>query len=118
MAIGFKKREVSVDRVAAVESATSRCSHHRRHAHSLYRGHFYSPNATTCLGKCKSWLESQEHSTATLQYAVGKVFDVPVGLIRSNPFQSRGFVYTSTAVDAMAESLKASGPAHFGYGVC
>lgn len=107
MAIGFKKREVSVDRVAAVESATVGVPIIGDVRIPSIEG--TSIHLTQQLASESAKVgSSQEHSTATLQYVVGKVFDVPVGLIRSNPFNPRA-VYTSTAVDAMAESLKASG---------
>jgi ParB family chromosome partitioning protein len=107
MAIGFKKREVSVDRVAAVESATAgvpiigdvRMPLAEPTAPSLPE-HF-APE----IAKVGS---SQDRVAATAHYTVGHIYDVPVGLVKSNPFNPRA-VYTSTAVDAMSESLKTTG---------
>jgi ParB family chromosome partitioning protein len=42
------------------------------------------------------------------RYEVGKVEEVPVGLVNSNPFNPRA-VYTSSAVDEMVESMSEKG---------
>jgi ParB family chromosome partitioning protein len=107
MAIGFKKREVSPDRVAAVESAT---------AGVPIIGDVRIPSvepaavavpevAAPAIPKLGS---SQDRFTGVASYTVGSVHEVPVGMVKSNPFNPRA-VYTSTAVDAMAESLKNTG---------
>ena len=107
MAIGFKKREVSADRVVAVESATAgvpiigdvRLPVPDPAPVSVPER---SAPETSKLGS------SQDRHPAGLHYPVGSVHDVPVELVKSNPFNPRA-VYTSTAVDAMAESLKTTG---------
>lgn len=105
MAIGFKKREVSVDRVAAVESATAGVPiiGDVRIA-SIEVAPMAIPEGTEAI-KVGS---SQDHPKAAGQYVVGNVYDVPVGLLKSNPFNPRA-VYTSTAVDVMSESLRTTG---------
>lgn len=107
MAIGFKKREVSVERVAAVESAT---------ANVPIVGDVRIPSVEVASPSLSEQIapdiakvgSSQEHSIGNTQYQVGYVYDIAVGLIKSNPFNPRA-VYTSTAVDAMSESLKTTG---------
>lgn len=107
MAIGFKKREVSADRVAAVESATAGVPiigdvriPTVEIAPAAMPDHV--PLEITKLGS------SQDRPASNMHYPVGSVHDVPVELVKSNPFNPRA-VYTSTAVDAMAESLKTTG---------
>jgi ParB family chromosome partitioning protein len=107
MAIGFKKREVSVDRVAAVESATAGVPIIGDvRIPSVEPASIGVPEQTppeiTKLGS------SQDRPTSSVLYAVGSVHDVPVELVKSNPFNPRA-VYTTSAVDAMAETLKANG---------
>lgn len=107
MATGFKKREVSIDRVAAVESAT---------AGVPIIGDVRIPVVEITPTILQEQIapeifklgSSQERLMGNLHYAVGSVYDIPVELVKSNPFNPRA-VYTSTAVDAMAESLKTTG---------
>lgn len=107
MAIGFKKRVVSFDRVTAVESAT---------AGVPIIGDVRIPSMDAVplrelehvVPEISKVGSSQDRPMGTTQYTVGNVFDVPVGLVKSNPFNPRA-VYTSTAVDAMSESLKTTG---------
>jgi ParB family chromosome partitioning protein len=107
MATGFKKREVSIDRVTAVESAT---------AGVPIIGDVRIPSVELAPVSIPTQLtpeipkpgSSQDRPPSTLQYVVGSVHDVPVELVKSNPFNPRA-VYTSTAVDSMAESLKTTG---------
>jgi ParB family transcriptional regulator, chromosome partitioning protein len=105
MATGFKKREVSADRVAAVESATvgvPLIGDVRLPAVEPTAPSQDQPQAAEGpqLGS------SQDRSG--IRYSVGSIHEVPVGLVKSNPFNPRA-VYTSTAVDAMSESLKTTG---------
>lgn len=50
---------------------------------------------------------SQDRGSAA-KYAVGNVYDIPIGQIKSNPLNPRA-VYTTTAVENMAQSLATSG---------
>jgi len=105
MVTGFKKREVSADRVAAVESVTSSVpivGDPRMGASELGLAGTRTTPVATGVGS------SQDLATGSSQYYVGNVYDVPVGLVKSNPFNPRA-VYTTTAVDNMALSLSSSG---------
>ena len=107
MAIGFKKREVSADRVAAVESATVGVpiiGDVRMPTADLLQTVETAPPAVE-IARLGS---SQDRPPASVHYSVGSIHEVPVGLVKSNPFNPRA-VYTSTAVDAMSESLKTTG---------
>ena len=107
MATGFKKREVSIDRVTAVESAT---------AGVPIIGDVRIPSVelapVSVLAQVSPEIiklgSSQDRPMSAVHYPVGSVHDVPVELVKSNPFNPRA-VYTSTAVDSMAESLKTTG---------
>ncbi len=105
MASGFKKRAVSADRVAAVESATASVpivGDPRMPAAGLDGTVPRAPIHTPKVGS------GQEAGAAIEDYQVGIVYDIPVGMVKSNPFNPRA-VYTSTAVDNMAISLSSSG---------
>lgn len=107
MTIGFKKRDVSVDRVAAVEMATAGVpiTGDVRISTSEVETLIAPEQSMQEVGKLGS---SQDSVTSSKNYNVGYVYDVPVGLVKSNPFNPRA-VYTSTAVDTMSESLKTTG---------
>ena len=107
MATGFKKREVSIDRVAAVELATASVPiigdvRIPSVEHAPVGVPERLPPKITILGS------SQDRPAGGKLYSVGNVHDVPVELVKSNPFNPRA-IYTSTAVDAMADSLKTTG---------
>ena len=105
MATGFRKRAVSSDRVAAVELATAGVPFvgDPRMDPSLIG--LADERKSSSISKVGS---SQDRSSAVVDYQVGNVYDIPVGLIKSNPFNPRA-VYTTTAVDNMAHSLSTSG---------
>lgn len=105
MATGFKKRVVSADRVAAVESVTASVpivGDPRMSAAEFGLSEIRPPIHAFKVGS------SQDVTAATSDYQVGKVYDIPLGLVKSNPFNPRA-VYTTTAVDNMALSLSTSG---------
>lgn len=92
---GFKKRHVSSDRVAAVEAVSARVP--------IVGDPRMSP---TELGATDAApIQIAQHAN---DYKVGGVYEVPLGLVKSNPFNPRA-VYTSNAVDSMALSLSTSG---------
>jgi ParB family chromosome partitioning protein len=102
---GFKRRAVSPDRVAAVESVTADVpivGDPRMAPAELALPEGRPQLAETKVGS------SQDGLASLVAYQVGNVYDIPVGLIRSNPFNPRA-VYTATAIDAMAISLSTSG---------
>ena len=105
MATGFKRREVSADRVAAVESATAGVAIVGDVRMSTTASNTNPEVVGTEPAKVGS---SQDQAIGVSYYLVGTTYDVPVGLVKSNPFNPRA-VYTSTAVDSMASSLKAKG---------
>lgn len=95
MAQSFKKRAVSPDSVAAVEMAAA--------AAQIVR----DPRFTEANGSVEKRVgSSQDPGDASFQ--TGQVHEVPVGRVRSNPFNPRA-IYTATAVDDMAQSLAAHG---------
>ena len=105
MATGFKKREVSADRVAAVESVSANIpivGDPRMAPSEIGLADTRAVHISPGVGS------SQDRTAAPSDYQVGNVYDVPVGLIKSNPFNPRA-VYTTTAVDNMAISLSTSG---------
>ena len=96
---GFKKRVVSADRVSEVERAA---------ATSPIVG---DPRLVAVPPSPKSDLGSSQDRPARpgpATYQVGMLYDVPVGRLRSNPFNPRA-VYTTAAVDDMALSLSEGG---------
>jgi ParB family chromosome partitioning protein len=105
MATGFKKREVSPDRVAAVESATAGVpivGDPRMTPMDIGQSESQKHLIPSKVGS------SQDYPVRSADYQVGNVYDIPVGQVKSNPFNPRA-VYTSTAVDNMAMSLATSG---------
>lgn len=105
MATGFKKRAVSADRVAAVESATASVpivGDPRMSAAEFGLSEARPPLHAPKVGS------SQDGAANVADYQVGNVYDINVGLVKSNPFNPRA-VYTTTAVDNMALSLSTSG---------
>ncbi len=91
----FKKRHVSSERVAAVELVSANVP--------IVGDPRMSP---TELGPTDAApIQIAQHAN---DYKVGSVYEVPLGLVKSNPFNPRA-VYTSTAVDSMALSLSTSG---------
>lgn len=97
---GFKKRIVSSDRVAQVEAAAagSTLIGDPRLSPSIPESDKVKPN----LGA------SQDVEILKSTYEVGRVYDVPLGEIKSNPFNPR-YLYTNTAIDEMATSLTSGG---------
>lgn len=97
---GFKKRIVSSDRVALVEAAAA--------GSTLIRDPRLLPlkpvsdEINPILGS------SQGLESSKLAYEIGRVYDVPLGEIKSNPFNPR-YLYTNTAIDEMATSLTSGG---------
>jgi len=96
---GFKKRAVSVDRVSAVEEAAA--------ASPIVGDPRMASVASSQLADLGA---SQDRSTGpgSTGYSAGMLYDIPVGRLRSNPFNPRA-VYTAAAVDDMALSLSEGG---------
>ncbi|WP_420213428.1 ParB/RepB/Spo0J family partition protein (plasmid) [Burkholderia aenigmatica] len=93
----FRKKVVAADRVAAVEDAAS--------AAPIVGDPRMTPAAVASALPKGSDLGS---SQGPAKYEVGQVYDVPIGKIKSNPFNPR-VVYTASAVSEMAASLVARG---------
>lgn len=110
MATGFKKRAVSPDQVAVVEAVTASVPL-GGDPRAASDGPGMKVGASQDLGQ-----ERLPSSTAfelvkpigISEYEVGRICDIPVGSIKSNPYNPRA-VYTVSAVDDMAASLAASG---------
>lgn len=96
MKSGFKKREVSPDRVAQVEAVA---------ASSPIIGDPRMPSIGSVYVSPKA---IQEGTAARPEYLVGQTYDVPLGQIKSNPLNPR-FVYNNAAIDQMATSLSRMG---------
>lgn len=110
--VGFKKKNVSAERVAAVENAAANAPIVGDprigatpavvpNSPSVVAVHRQDPTEFTNIGS------SQELGTIG-GYEEGKIYDVPVGQVKSNPFGPRA-IYTSTAVDDMAVRMNTSG---------
>lgn len=95
---GFKKRTVSLDRVAQVEEAA---------ASSPIIGDPRMPSHEALHITPTASQENTPEPTRPL-YLVGHTYDVPLGQIKSNPFNPR-YLYTNDAVDNMASSLSRMG---------
>ena len=98
MATSFKKREVSADRVAAVESVSASIpivGDPRMSPSEIGLADTRPVLITSGVGS------SQDRTAVSSDYQVGTVYDVPVGLIKSNPFNPRA-VSTTTAVAHIA----------------
>ncbi|MGC3030406.1 ParB/RepB/Spo0J family partition protein [Burkholderia sp. DN3021] len=93
----FKKKPLATDRVAAVQDAAST-------APIVGDPRMAPPAIHTEQPKAREVGSSQDR----VKYEVGQVYDVPIGKIRSNPFNPR-VVYTASAVSEMAASLVARG---------
>ncbi|WP_175971886.1 ParB/RepB/Spo0J family partition protein [Burkholderia sp. BCC0322] len=93
----FKKKPLATDRVAAVQDAAST-------APIVGDPRMAPPAINTEQPNAREVGSSQD----PVKYEVGQVYDVPIGKIRSNPFNPR-VVYTASAVSEMAASLVARG---------
>ena len=104
---GFKKRTVSVDRVSEVVQAAAASPFV---VDSRMASPADPPTMATVDNDALQVGSSQDRvsNVASQAYMVGMLYDVPVGKLRSNPFNPRA-VYTATAVDDMALSLSTSG---------
>jgi ParB family chromosome partitioning protein len=100
----FKKKPVSADRVVLVEIAAGQAP--LLHASEAMP----SPKSeTSAEGSPSDAAKKVDASAGTgTSYQVGSVYEIPLGRIRSNPFNPRA-VYTSSAVDDMASSMLAGG---------
>ncbi|WP_322074736.1 ParB/RepB/Spo0J family partition protein [Burkholderia cepacia] len=95
----FRKKVVAIDRVAAVESAASTAP--------IVGDPRMVASVTNIVTSTEREIGSSQGAG---KYEVGQVYNVPVGKIKSNPFNPR-VVYTASAVSEMAESLQARGQA-------
>ena len=123
--VGFKKKAVSTERVAAVESAAASApivgdprlgaappdpqpepgAALAAPAPSSDAPQARAPTATataTNLGSIQGGLAANDG------YRVGVLYDIPLGALKSNPVNPRA-VYTAAAVDEMGTSLSTSG---------
>lgn len=101
--VGFKKKIVSAEQVAAVERAA---------AASPLTGDpsikALGTSATAFQASDSAHLGSSQDHGFQGGFEVGKVYDIPLGRLKSNPFNPR-VVYTSACVDEMALSLSENG---------
>ncbi|MCA3788853.1 ParB N-terminal domain-containing protein, partial [Burkholderia sp.] len=93
----FKKKPLATDRVVAVQDAASTAP--------IVGDPRMAPPAIHTEQPIAREVGSSQDS---VKYEVGQVYDVPIGKIRSNPFNPR-VVYTASAVSEMAASLVARG---------
>jgi len=93
----FKKKPLATDRVVAVQDAASTAP--------IVGDPRMAPPAIHTEQPIARKVGSSQDS---VKYEVGQVYDVPIGKIRSNPFNPR-VVYTASAVSEMAASLVARG---------
>ena len=109
MASGFKKRVVSADRVAAVETAAASAPIIGDPRIAVPPRHAAKQDETPLHDEAHQYVSSNQvrHAHAG-GYEVGMVYEVPVGLVNSNPFPPRA-IYTTTAIETMAASLANNG---------
>jgi len=93
----FRKKPLAADRVVAVQDAASTAP--------IVGDPRMAPPAIHTEQPIAREVGSSQDS---VKYEVGQVYDVPIGKIRSNPFNPR-VVYTASAVSEMAASLVARG---------
>lgn len=110
--VGFKKKVVSAERVAAVENAAASAPIVGDPRIGAPPAAIPNPPPVVAVRRQETTevthLGSSQELEATRRYEEGKVYDVPVGQIQSNPFGPRA-IYTSTAVDDMAVRMSTSG---------
>jgi len=103
---GFKKKKISTEQLISAEQAASTAP-----IVGDPRIVTASPIAvSTTVDPHSLHLASRQASpiSAINTYECGRIYDVPLGLIKSNPFNPRVF-YPASAVDDMAQSLITSG---------
>lgn len=105
--VGFKKKIVSNERVASVENAAANAPivGDPRIGANLPVAAAPAPHSALVSSNLGS---IQDLPLPQGGYQVGMVYDVPVVLVKSNPFNPRA-VYTNTAIEDMAQSLKNHG---------
>lgn len=104
--VSFKKKTVSLERVAEVEIAAASApivGDPRIGAVSI------SASLPSPITSAQSnHLGSRQDGSTFIKYEVGKVYEIPLNFIKSNPYNPRA-IYTASAVDEMAASLKMTG---------
>lgn len=98
--VGFKKKAVAPERVAAVESAASEAP--------IVGDPRIGAPALELVSAPAPAAQVGSNQLAPAGFQVGVVYEVPVGQLKSNPFNPRA-VYTSSAVDDMAQSMSSGG---------
>jgi ParB family chromosome partitioning protein len=123
--VGFKKKAVSTERVAAVESAAASAPivGDPRLGASTSESEPQPKPGMPSAAATPSGQGNQERAPATPSthlgsiqggpaanegYRVGMLYEIPLGILKSNPVNPRA-VYTAAAVDEMATSLSTSG---------
>ena len=97
---GFKKRTVSADRVSEVEQAAA--------ASPIVGDPRMASTAMAAPITEVGSIQDRSANSEMSSYKAGMLYDVPVGKLRSNPFNPRA-VYTAAAIDDMALSLTEGG---------
>ena len=104
----FKKRAVAPGRVAEVENAAASVpivGDPRMAAAPAPSPQIAQTSVTPATASSLNLGSSQDRLGS---YQVGSVYEIPIGEIRSNPFNPRA-VYTSSAIDDMASSMASGG---------
>jgi len=104
--VGFKKKTVSLDRVAEVELAAASApivGDPRIGGISIP-----STSPVRLTSAQSNHLGSRQDGSTFINYEVGRVYEIPLYLIKSNPYNPRA-IYTASAIDEMAASLKMTG---------
>lgn len=104
--VGFKKKTVSLDRVAEVELVAASAP---IVGDPRIGGISIPSTLPVPLTSAQSnHLGSRQDSSTFINYEVGRVYEIPLYLIKSNPYNPRA-IYTASAIDEMAASLKMTG---------
>ena len=108
--VGFKKKAVSTERVAAVENAAASAPivGDPRVGASPQITNVSASNALSASDSVQNLGSIQDSTAAVSCYQVGTIYEIPLGLLKSNPFNPRA-VYTNSAIDDMATSLLTTG---------
>ncbi len=102
---GFKRRTISPEQVAAVEAVTAEVPLVGDPRMQVAPVPSALPAAPAVIPLRAASLEA---AATVAEFEVGRVFDVPLKRIRSNPMNPRA-IYTASAVDEMATSLASHG---------
>jgi ParB family chromosome partitioning protein len=102
----FKKKPLPADRIALVESAAAQAPLVREPGTNVPQALGTLDGALSALPESAGKVGASQDQI--VKYRVGAVYEIPLGEIKSNPFNPRA-VYTASAIEDMANSMLAGG---------